>query len=341
MIFMKKLYNFLVLLLAVAILFVACVEEQDDLRYNGPSVAEFKNRYLEIQTRLGTALFQSANYNVVTIENTALSRLTVRQPAVALTGVISASLNSATVTGQASGNFNGSISGNTLTVTSAPTGGVLLGVGIEITGPGVAPNTVITRLISGTTGTGTYAVSVTQTVAAATLSTVSTQFLTQLQVGSILKNATGSVIGVVSAIASNTSLTLSANAATAVTLGTYRASFAQGLAAPVFRDSILVQLVGKQNPSDITIRYIKDPTNPSAPAGVTEAVEGVHYNLVRNNAGELVIKGNSSAGYIYIDVLESLTATDPDRVSLVLTLTNQGDIAPSENYKTFTYNIIK
>ncbi len=334
---MKKLYNFLVLLLAVAILFVACVEEQDDLRYNGPSVAEFKNRYLEIQTRLGTALFQSANYNVVTIENTVLSRLTVRQPAVVLTGVINASVNSATVTGQAAGNFNGSISGNTLTVTSAPTGGVLLGVGIEITGPGVAPNTVITRL----TGTGTYAVSVTQNVAAATLSTVSTQFLTQLQVGSILKNATGSVIGVVSAIASNNSLTLSANAATAVTLGTYRASFAQGLAAPVFRDSILVQLVGKQSPSDITISYIKDPSNPSAPAGVTEAVEGVHYNLVRNNAGEVVIKGNSSAGYIYIDVLESLTSTDPDRVTLVLTLTNQGDIAPSENYKTFTYNIIK
>jgi hypothetical protein len=337
MIIMKKLYNFLVLLLAVAILFVACVEEQDDLRYNGPSVAEFKNRYLEIQTRLGTALFQSANYNVVTIENTVLSRLTVRQPAVVLTGVINASVNSATVTGQAAGNFNGSISGNTLTVTSAPTGGVLLGVGIEITGPGVAPNTVITRL----TGTGTYAVSVTQNVAAATLSTVSTQFLTQLQVGSILKNATGSVIGVVSAIASNNSLTLSANAATAVTLGTYRASFAQGLAAPVFRDSILVQLVGKQSPSDITISYIKDPSNPSAPAGVTEAVEGVHYNLVRNNAGEVVIKGNSSAGYIYIDVLESLTSTDPDRVTLVLTLTNQGDIAPSENYKTFTYNIIK
>lgn len=337
---MKKLYIFLFVAFAMASFMTACVEEQDDLRYNGPTVAEFKNRYLEYQQRVGTGLFQSANYNIVTVENTSLSKITTRQPAVTLAGVITTTGGSPTVTGQGVATFTGSILGNTLTVTTAPVGG-LLGVGVEIAGGGVTPGTTITRLITGTTGLGTYVVNNSQTVASTALSTISTQFLTQVQVGSIVKTSTGTILGVVSAIASDVSMTLAAPVTTALTRAPYRVSFAQGISAPAFQDSILVQLVGKQVATDLTVTYIKDPTNPLAPVGTQEAVEGIHYNFVRNNAGELVVKGNSNAGYIYLNILESLTPTDPDRVVLMITLTDGGDVLPSQNYKTFTYTIIK
>ena len=186
-----------------------------------------------------------------------------------------------------------------------------------------------------------YTINNSQTVASGALLTVSTQFLTELQVGSIVKTGTGTVLGAIASITNNNTAILAANAPVAVTRSLLRASFAQGINAPAFQDSILVQLVGRQVSSDISVTYIKDPDNPNAPVGAIEAVEGVHYNFVRNNAGELVIKGNLSSGYIYIDVLESLGSADPDRVTLMITLTEDGDIAPSQNYKTFTYNIIK
>jgi hypothetical protein len=412
---MKNIYNSFLVLLATSIFVSSCVEEQDDLRYDGPPVAEFKNKYLEQQIRLGGSVFQAANYNIVIVENTGLSKLTVRQPAVQLSGVILSTANSTTITGQPSLVIDGSITGNTLTVqplvsftgvisaagvltvsaASAPllaVGFMIFGTGVpvgtritalgtgtggngtytvssplaptvavastamntlgrgqivtglKVTGAGVSTNTTVTRFLAGVGGSGTYVVNNSQNVGLTPLTTETTRFTTELNVNSILKTNTGTVIGVVSAIANDSTLTL-ASPTTTVIIGeareVYRASFAQGINAPIFRDSILVQLVGRQVASDLTVRYIKDPTNPAAPAGIAEATEGVHYNLVRNNAGELVIKGNSSSGYIYIDVLESLTATDPDRVTLMITLTDEGDIAPSENYKTFTYNIIK
>lgn len=61
----------------------------------------------------------------------------------------------------------GSITGTTLTVTAVTSG--TLYVGQTIQGTGVTANTMITALVSGTGGTGTYTVSTSQTVASTTL----------------------------------------------------------------------------------------------------------------------------------------------------------------------------
>jgi hypothetical protein len=61
------------------------------------------------------------------------------------------------------GSFTGAIAGNVLTVSAVASG--VLKVGQTITGPGVAPGTVIVALGTGTGGAGTYLVSPTgQTV---------------------------------------------------------------------------------------------------------------------------------------------------------------------------------
>lgn len=64
-------------------------------------------------------------------------------------------------------------------------------------------------------------VAITGTVTCATNSRtvtgVSTSFTTELAIGTWLGNTTGSTVGIVSAIANNTSLTLAANAAVAIT----------------------------------------------------------------------------------------------------------------------------
>lgn len=63
--------------------------------------------------------------------------------------------------------FTGSISGTTLTVTAVTSGNI--GIGSTISGTGVTAGTTITGLISGTGSTGTYTVSVSQTVASTTI----------------------------------------------------------------------------------------------------------------------------------------------------------------------------
>jgi hypothetical protein len=67
-------------------------------------------------------------------------------------------------TNAAGTSFSGAISGTTLTVT-AVAGGLPLGVGSPVTGPGVLPGTVVTGVGAGTNGgAGTYTVGVPQTV---------------------------------------------------------------------------------------------------------------------------------------------------------------------------------
>ena len=338
---MKKITSNILFFIFGAILLAACVEEQDDLTYSGPPVVEFKNRYLEQQIRLGTTLFQSANYNVVTIENTALNRLTVRQPAVLLTGVITSAINTNVINGQAASTFTASISGTTLTVTSAPTGGAQIVSGIRITGPGVAPNTTVIRQISPAApaggGVGTYLIDIPQTVASATLGIPGTQFTTELSVGSIVKSGSGIYLGTVATIVNDTQLTLTANALAAFTRTPIRASFANGLTAPVFSDSILVQLVGPQRTSDIRVAY----EIGEAPEGTVAAIEGDNFTFENAVEGELTIKAGTSSGYIYLNIPESLNSTSADRVVLLINLTDDSDVAPSQNYRTFTYTITK
>lgn len=63
--------------------------------------------------------------------------------------------------------FTGSISGTTLTVTAVTSG--TIGVGSVISGSGITSGTTISQFISGDGGTGTYTVSVSQTVASTTI----------------------------------------------------------------------------------------------------------------------------------------------------------------------------
>jgi len=76
---------------------------------------------------------------------------------------------------------------------------------------------ITTRVIEAVTGTGT----ITSTTSSTTVTGSGTQFTTQIAPGFVLKTSAGSTIGTVSTIASNTSLTLVANASTAVTNGSY------------------------------------------------------------------------------------------------------------------------
>lgn len=225
---------------------------------------EFKNLYLEKQSRLGVGNFSFAYPNIIPSENLTLSAIGVRQPSVVRTGTVTATTASTTVTG------------------------------------------------------------------------VGTLFTTELLPGSVLKDASGNVIGVVAAIATPTSLTLTAVGRIAVAAGTYRASIIPG-GRRTYADSVLVQLVGPQKTSDIDVTFTKD----AVPAGAVQAVEGVHFDFVRNASGKLVIKGKSSSGYIYFNVYDALGGSDPERVVLPLTLQESGGVKPSENYKTFTLNIIK
>lgn len=87
-------------------------------------------------------------------------------------GIIETALNAAiatiaTLTGALGGVFTGSITGTVLTI-SAVTNGALK-VGDTISGTGVTAGTTIASLGTGTGGTGTYNVSVTQTVGSTTI----------------------------------------------------------------------------------------------------------------------------------------------------------------------------
>jgi len=66
--------------------------------------------------------------------------------------------------------------------------------------------------------------SINANTASATVTGTGTLFTTELSVGTLIKNSAGAIIGTVASIASNTSLTLSANAAVAVTAGAYKAN---------------------------------------------------------------------------------------------------------------------
>lgn len=72
--------------------------------------------------------------------------------------------------------YTASISGTTMDVTVAPFFGGFIQVGQVITGTGVAANTRIVALGTGTGGTGTYEVSVSQTVAGTTISTIGVEY---------------------------------------------------------------------------------------------------------------------------------------------------------------------
>lgn len=83
-----------------------------------------------------------------------------------------ASLGLGSDAGSSSAVVTGSIAGTTMTVTAVSSG--TLAIGQAVTGTGVAPGTFITGLGSGTGGTGTYTVSVSQTASSTSLTAFAT-----------------------------------------------------------------------------------------------------------------------------------------------------------------------
>jgi hypothetical protein len=98
-------------------------------------------------------------------------------------------------------------------------------------------------------------------------------------------------------------------------------------------DSILVQLVGRQRASAITVNYTLAPE----PSGAILAADPVtHYNI-SGTSGTVIIPPNSSSAWIRLSVVNFGIAGDPSRrFSLRLT---GGDVGTSANYNTFFYTI--
>jgi len=114
--------------------------------------------------------------------------------------------------------FTGSISGTTLTVSVMQTG--TIAVGQAIFGQGMAQNTVITALGTGTGGVGTYTVSDSQTVASTTINSTSAPAI-----------VTGSISGTTLTVSAVTSGTLKIGQTiegTGVTDGTIITAFGTG-----------------------------------------------------------------------------------------------------------------
>jgi hypothetical protein len=100
-----------------------------------------------------------------------------------------------------------------------------------------------------------------------------------------------------------------------------------------YQDQILVQIVGPLSDSDITIEYEIDPSST--------AVSGTNYSITGGTLGTIVIPKGQLSGNIELTILNGLIAPTPTRVALIINLKQSGSIAPSQNYKTFTYNILK
>ncbi len=100
----------------------------------------------------------------------------------------------------------------------------------------------------------------------------------------------------------------------------------------ISRDSILVQLVGPQQPNPTEVNYTIAPTST--------AIEGTNFSVV-GTKGQVVIPANSSFGYLKFQFLPGIpaSATPTQTVTLAITLTGNSTVLPSENYKTFTYTI--
>lgn len=100
----------------------------------------------------------------------------------------------------------------------------------------------------------------------------------------------------------------------------------------ITQDSVLVQLVGVQRDQPTEVSY-------EVATGNT-AIEGTHYNFL-STKGKVTIPAKKSAAYIRLAILQGIPTTVPatQDFKLVLNLTGNADTKPSENYKSFTFNI--
>src|SRR6056297_3053697 len=92
---------------------------------------------------------------------------------------------------------------------------------------------------------------------------------------------------------------------------------------------VLVQLIGPQRDSDISVQF-------SVNSGETDAVAGTHYSLVTSSP--VTLAANSSAATVTID-LNGTTLDDGQIRTLVLTLDEGNEVTPAENLKNYTLTI--
>jgi len=113
--------------------------------------------------------------------------------------------------------FTGSISGTTLTVTAVASG--LLAIGQVITGTGVTSGTTITGYITGMDGTGTYVLSVSQTVASEAMTVVTEPMFAAASGGVGTYTVNNSQVSTVAFTGSISGTTMTVTAVSSGTLG--------------------------------------------------------------------------------------------------------------------------
>lgn len=105
------------------------------------------------------------------------------------------------------------------------------------------------------------------------------------------------------------------------------ASVKKGMEAAPGTFTAKVQLVGPQQPSDIILDYVVDPSGTAT----------ADQYLIEGTAGKVVIPAKSSHGFIKIAAVPSKIPQGSKTV--VLILKGNPAIAPSANYKKFTLTI--
>ena len=201
-----------------------------------------------------------------------------------------------------------SISGTTLTVTNVSFG--TLAVGQLISGSGIAPETVITALGTGTGGTGTYTVSTSQTVASETMTLTDgqgrdfagTHFGSAAVTGSI--SGTTLTVTAVSAgslwvgqtlagpnIAANTTITRLGTGTGGT--GTYTVSTSQTVASETIGLSGGDTVTGEANQSNLYYFVGQDGTIGSA--SVTGSISGTTLTVAAVSGGSIAV-GQTLAG---------------------------------------------
>lgn len=95
-------------------------------------------------------------------------------------------------------------------------------------------------------------------------------------------------------------------------------------------DSVLVQLVGPHSATDTEIGF-------AVVAEESTAVEGEHYAFA-SSSSTVTIPANSSQGHILINPVSGSIPSGNRR--LVLELTGNDLVPPSENYKRFTLTLV-
>ena len=141
-----------------------------------------------------------------TLGNAAGDALTINGSAASIPNELS--FNNAVAINRANFSVTGSIAATTLDVTAVGSG--IIRVGMEISGTGVTAGTTITALGTGSGGTGTYTVSVSQTVASTTIAGVTKDATLEVNATDAIKIPVGTTaqrpVGVAGHIRYNTTL---------------------------------------------------------------------------------------------------------------------------------------